>query len=265
MSTRRILVAVLLLAAAISIAGSFVKDAIVRKLIVKAVSSSGGFEISIDDLHFGLLVPTLELTGVKILNPPDFPVRDAVAIDRLFLRYDRMSLFGRRDHIPEIDLNLSKVVLIRNNDGEVNLEMLASPKHDGKKNDDSSSRQIPIAGPSSGTTIPASTSGVAKSRQPMSSFQFPSVAIDRLRIRLGELDYYDYSLGREPMVIPAKMNFDQTFTGVTNMMDIAGQLGSQLQLGDIMGATSGFSRHHGEGKKSDHDVEQQIENVIHGL
>jgi hypothetical protein len=207
---------------------------------------------------------------VRILNPTNFPVRDAMVINRLFIRYDRASLFGQRGHVPEIDLDVARVVMIRQPDGSVNLEMLATVESRAPDSPTPVSQPPRVAanGPTApGDHRPQIPAAALSQRagKPHHDFQMPALSIDRLRIKLDELDYYDYSLGAEPMVIPAKMDFDKTFTGVTNVMNIAEQLGGQLPFGDLMGGARGLPRQHPEGRNADREVDQQIENVIKGL
>ena len=67
-----------------------------------------------------------------------------------------------------------------------------------------------------------------------------SLHVNRLRVRIDQLDYYDYALGgSEPMVIPARLDFDQTFTNVTDIADIVDQMQSRLDLGGLLGNLSG--------------------------
>ena len=267
MSARKTFFLVVAVAGAIAMAGSFAKDAIVRRLLVRTLKEASGFDVSIATLHLGLLTPTLELTGVKVLNPTNFPIREAVEINRLFIRYDRAALFGRRGHVPEIDVDFAKVVMIRSAGGEVNLERLAAVE---------SRQSVLPTGMRTPSVAPPTNMGDAEKISPEGSvppraasrreFTMPPISIGRLRVKLDALDYYDYSMGSEPMVIPAKMNFDQTFQNVTNLMDIAEQLGGQLSIGDFMGGANGVkAQRHSERKKADHAVDEQIENVIRGL
>ncbi len=262
MSTRKIFLCVLAVAGALAVAGSLFKDTIVRNLIVKAVRSAAGFDITIDRLRVGMLFPTFEISGVKILNPTNFPIREAVEINRLFVRYDRAALFGSRGHVPEIDIDLARVVMIRQKDGNVNLERLAEIEAPQP----SVAKATPAPAPAPAVIPPANVPPVATHRPTARrEFQMPPMRIDKLRIKVDKLDYYDYSLGAEPMVVPAQINFDQTFKNVTNVMDIAEQLQSQIAIGDLLGIKEFSQPRPAERKKSDSDVDRQIENVVNKL
>jgi hypothetical protein len=259
---RKIFLVVLVVAGALALVGNLLKDRIVRNIIVKMVRSAGGFDITIDKLSVGMLLPTIEISGVKILNPTNFPIREAVEINRLFIRYDRTALMGNHGHVPEIDLDLARVVMIRGKSGDVNLERLAeieAPQPAVAKA--AATPAAPVANQSAAVP-PSITPNRAPARR---EFQMPPMRIDKLHLKLNKLEYYDYSLGAEPMVIPAQINFDQTFNNVTNVMDIANQLQSQIAIGDLMGIKELTQPRQIERKKSDREVDQQIENVVNKL
>lgn len=263
MSMRKIFLLVVAAAGLLALAGSLAKDALVRSLVVRTLGATG-FDVAIERLHFGILSPTLELNGMSIRNPTNFPVREAVEINRLFIRYDRASLFGRHGHVPEIDLDLARVVMIRRGNGEVNLERLARlPGGDDAAGGSPAPAAAAEPRPERGAPPPAPAPPRAAPRQ---AFSLPPVRIDRLRIKLDELDYHDYSLGSEPMVLPVKLNFDETFVNVTNILDIAGQLEARLPIAQLGGANGVLQAPAPEkDAKRDRDINRQIEGVIEGL
>lgn len=267
MKTRRILLIVVAAAAVIGLAGGLAKDAIVRRLIVRALASAGGFDVSIDSLHVGLIRSTLELRGVKILNPTNFPVREAAEINRIFIRYDRFGLFQGGSRIPELDLDLARIVMIRNGDGQMNLDRLAGgmrqspPAVAAAEQPRVAAAGAPSAAPPVAAAPPPSPPRATAGLRP----EWPPVRIDSLRLRLGKLDYYDYGLGSEPMVLPVEMNLDETFVNVTNAMDIADQLAARLPLaglGRLPAMDRGGEAHR---EKTDRAIESQIERVVEGL
>ena len=114
---KKTLVFALALAVVCGIAGLRMKDALVQRFIVETLHAAGGFDVTIDRLHVGLLSPVMTIEGLNISNPTNFPVRDALRIHRLLVRYDRWSLLRQQGYFPEIDLDLSKIVLVRMADG----------------------------------------------------------------------------------------------------------------------------------------------------
>lgn len=262
---KKTLIAVALLAIVAGIAGSRMKDAFVRRLIVEGLRAAGGFEVTIDRLHFGIVTPTLVVEGVQVRNPTNFPVREAFQINRLFVRYDRWSLFRRSGYVPEIDLDLAKIVLVRMADGRTNLERLESVGAGGAT---PSAPAAPHAAPVAMGTPPPPVSAASAPPPAPRTFQAPLVRIDKLRIKIDAIDYYDYALGgSEPMVIPAQLKFDESFSNVTNVLDIVDQLQSRLDVGALMGDMGGRKPPHAEErrKKAEREVDSQIERVVEGL
>lgn len=254
----------LVLAVVCGIAGLRMKDALVRRFIVETLHAAGGFDVAMDRLHVGLLSPVMTIEGLNISNPSNFPVRDALRIHRLLVRYDRWSLLRQQGHFPEIDLDLSKIVLVRMADGATNLGQLekvgASPSAQAAQQ-----------------TNPSSPSDVATSRKREEISSPPAKSpvsidrplhVDRLRIKIDAIDYYDYALGgSEPMVIPAEIHLDQTFTNVTDIADVVDQMQAKLDISAMLG---GFGSKpppvpEEQRKKSERELQHQFERVVEGL
>ena len=64
------------------------RDGIVKFAAEKAVAVKTGFGLHIKGLHISLLQPGLEITGLKLTNPTDFPEPDALEINKLKISYD---------------------------------------------------------------------------------------------------------------------------------------------------------------------------------
>lgn len=266
-STVRVLIVVLVIAACLGVVGNRLKDEFVRRMIVKVLKAAGGFDVSIGALHFGLLSPTLEVKDVRILNPTNCPVRDAMEIRRIFMRYDRLSFLHPEGHVPEIDVDLAKIVLIHQSDGHFNLEKLANIEKDIGSSGPSA-KIAPAAKPEAPGEAARTSSTSPRGKAPQLKFDLPQVKIDRLHIKIGSLDYYDYGMGgNEPLVMPMTVNLDQTFEDVTNITDIADQLEAKLLVGNLFGDLGlGKAKQPEEKRKqTERDVDDQIERVVNHL
>lgn len=263
---KKMFVIVLAVAGVLALVGALLKDFVARKIVLAVANSAGraagGFEVELDGLHMGLLAPTFEVTGLRVLNPSNYPVRACMEMKRLFVR--RASLWGGAE-IPEIDIDLTRLVVIRRQDGQMNVERLVEAQSVGPEavNAEKPAVQPSPAIKSSNSAAPKPPASAAPGTR--TKADRPTFTIRKLRVKVDRLDYHDYSLGAEPMVIPVEIRFDQTFENVTDIADLAGQLQAQLLVGDLFGGTNGPARAaRGDGGGGG-AVERQIEDVIRGL
>ena len=71
---RLVMISVLLVLGAAYVA----RDALLKGRLEKALSDQTGFGVELDRLHLGWNLSSFEVEGARLLNPPDFPVRDAL-------------------------------------------------------------------------------------------------------------------------------------------------------------------------------------------
>ncbi len=59
-------------------AGYLFRDTLLKGRLEKALSAQTGFGVELGRLHLGWNLSSFEVEGARLLNPPDFPVRDAL-------------------------------------------------------------------------------------------------------------------------------------------------------------------------------------------
>lgn len=270
MRTRKVLLIIFLIIGLVALLGGIFKDVVLRAIIVRVANAAGraagGFELSMQRFHYGLFVPAIEINGLKILNPTNYPVRDCVELNRLYIR--RSGVFSSGADIPEIDIDLARLVMIRRSDGNLNLEKLATLQEE----------LIPLEMPAAPDAAPPAPEPTTPSVPQPAQIHPPSkplthtfatapLRIRKLRIKIDRLDYHDYALGSEPMVIPIELKLDETFTDVTDLENIADQIQARLLLPGLMGGSTNLPsrRPRTEDAPASGSLDQQIEDVIKGL
>lgn len=200
-----------------------VRLAVIRVTTRAVVRNLTGFDAKVDDIRVGILKPSIEVRGLELFNPPDFPRREAIAIERVYVRYSPGLLFAREIHLPEVVLDMPSLVVIRKADGETNLERL------GKK---------------AGAKPPATkTPGGAPPEAPPAEKSEPRpLRIDRLTVKLGTAQFIDYAgRGPEPRTRTFPMNVERTYTDVTDLNRVAVKLSADVLASGLAHIAETFS------------------------
>jgi uncharacterized protein involved in outer membrane biogenesis len=214
---------------------ALVRQVAIRVTTGAVVRSLTGFDADVEDIRVGILRPSIEVRGLELFNPPDFPNREAIVIERAYVRYSLGMLFAREIHLNEVVLDMPSLVVIRKADGETNLARLG--KKAGAK---------PPAGKEPGASPPTA-------EPPASKKEPRPLRIDRLTIKLGTATFIDYGgRGPEPRTRTFPMNVERTYTDVTDLNRVAAKLSTEI-LGN---ALARIAENFGEKLKASGDAEK---------
>ncbi|MCX7009143.1 MAG: AsmA family protein [Kiritimatiellaeota bacterium] len=198
---RRVLVGigvVLLVLVLLVVGVVLARDGIATSIIKKAVAKTG-FGLELKNLHLGLSPLGVEVEGLKLTNPPDFPEVGALEINKLKVSYDRKVSTKEEARLPEVTFDLPSLTIVRKADGEVNFQRL------GKK----AKGQQPATG--------SEAEPQPKPQPPKEKKPEQKIRIDKLNIRLGTILIRTYTQGqKEPEEKKFVMNVDKQYTDVTN-------------------------------------------------
>jgi uncharacterized protein involved in outer membrane biogenesis len=215
----RILIVIAVLVGAALLARNWIAEG----LITRSVKKRTGFDSSLGSVEVGVLSPTFELRGFKLLNPPDFPDTSAIDTDRVFVRYDRRSLLADNKRLSELVLDIPRIVMVKKPDKETNLERLhATSKPSGRASS---------APPKPETTermdsVPSQLTPAGAAEKPRGE-----VTIDRLTFKLGKVEIHDYSKGGDkPVITTIDVNMDRTYQNVTNFQQLSEQVALEVAL-----------------------------------
>lgn len=167
-----------------------------RNMIVKAALETGaklatGMELDIADLNIGVgQSPSVGIRNLKFHNPSGFQDPIMVDLPEFFVAYEIEPLLKGKVHLPEIRVHLREFLVVKNKDGEVNINKLIPPQ--ARK----------------GTEKPA--------EKPKASGKAPVIQIDKLSLRVDKVVYKDYTKTRIPITREFKLNLNESYSNIEN-------------------------------------------------
>jgi len=177
-----ILVAVIL---ALSIALS-IKNVIAKKAISSGVKAMTGLKLSIGSVNVGIFKSAIGIKDLKLQNPGGFQDKFMVDMPEIYIDYDLRAFLNKKVHLEEVRLNLKELVVVRNAEGELNLNSLKVVK-DTK-------------------TAPA------KEEKPKEG----EFLIDLLQLKIGKVIFKDYSQGKKPQTTEFNLNINERYENITD-------------------------------------------------
>jgi uncharacterized protein involved in outer membrane biogenesis len=230
------------------------RNVLIKTATRKAIQAATGFDIELGRVHVGLFSPTFEITELKLINPEDFPEREALEIKTLRVRYDVPSLFTDTVHLPEVLIDIPKMTVLTKEDGESNLQRL------GKKKE--KAVEPPAAGEGEvAKAEPPAEEVAAKAEKPQKEMR-----IDKLTIKLGTATVHRYVAGQDkPETINAPMNVDRTFNNVTNLDQVVTVLSADILVGALPNALNDINAilqsHEGDPKAAEKELSDKVKQL----
>ncbi|MBL7081407.1 MAG: hypothetical protein ISS44_02420 [Candidatus Omnitrophica bacterium] len=185
-----VIIAILVIVVAASI---FTKDMIARTVVSTGVKAITGLNLSIESMDVGIFKTSIGIKGLRLFNPSGFVDKLMADIPEIYVDYDLGALIKKRLHLETLRLNLKELVVIKNLNGELNLNSLQVIKEEKKE--------------------------VAPSD--MEKTEMPQPQIDVLELKIGRVIYKDYSEGTPPKVKVFNVNIDQRFENITDLYALA--------------------------------------------
>ena len=170
----------------LSLAGlALVKDLFLKSAVTGVASKMVGAPVSMRSLSFSLIQSTIHIKGFRIDNPSGFPKGILVSIPTIKVKYDRSALFKKKLHIFKAEIDLKEVGLIRNKEGQLNVDSLDVAKKESKEPKKTKSKPMPLQ-------------------------------IDVLDLSIGKIVIKDYTHGAEPTVQVRDMNIHKSYKNITS-------------------------------------------------
>ncbi|MBN1794797.1 MAG: hypothetical protein JW844_07535 [Candidatus Omnitrophica bacterium] len=177
---------IILLILVILIAGLAVgKDVIAKTAIEKGARIVTGLELTMKSFNMGILKTSVGIKELKLFNPLGFEDRVMLDMPEIYVDYDLPALFAKKIHLREMRIDLKEFVIVKNKDGESNLDKLKA-----------------IQQPKEGEAKEEKGKGAA-----------PEMRIDNLHLKIGKVVMKDYS-GKSPSVREIQINLDETFKNI---------------------------------------------------
>jgi uncharacterized protein involved in outer membrane biogenesis len=188
--------------------------------LIKGYLMRLGYGCTAEQVHIGFWPPRVDIEDLVVTNPKDFPDLRGVRVSRLKLEVPYKTLLGQGHRVHEVVLEIPELVIVRAESGELNWARLQPPKTPGERPHQALPGERPSAPP------------VAKSGSRMKSSAFYGVKLDRLKIKLGLVEYRDYRVaaGTPPKVITTDLQVDKTYQPVPNLPMVLAGLGLEISL-----------------------------------
>lgn len=204
------LLMVLVLVAAVVV---LLADRLIARYAKQAIEESTGFGFTMDEFYMGVLNPVIRVKNLTLTNPSEFPHPEAISVRELSMSYDRTSLFSDTIQLHNVVIDVPKVVMVRTPEGS-NFDAM-SKAGKGK--------------PSEKKGGTAGTPGTPGDKKAATNEPARSIHIDELTVRLGEMEVRQYRRDEtEPKIINIPVDLDRSYSNVTNVEQVAIQLGSEL-------------------------------------
>ncbi|MBI2884771.1 MAG: hypothetical protein HYY15_01190 [Candidatus Omnitrophica bacterium] len=168
------------------------KNAIANLAVRSGVKAVTGLDLKIRRLDVSLARTKVSVEGLQVMNPAGFTDAVMVDIPELFVDFDLPSILSGRPHLEELRLHVNELVVVKNAQGQVNLQSIKA--------------------------VQASQEQAAKPAPKQSA---PSFVIDTLELWVGTVVYKDYSTPT-PQVREFNVNIQEQFHHVTNPQVLAG-------------------------------------------
>lgn len=257
------LVVVVVVAALVA---SLARNRVIRQVASRVIAEQTGLEVRMGGLEVGIFNPMVRVRDLHLTNPPGFPVEEALAVDEVFVRYQRRSLFGDKVVLPELSVALDHLVMVRTTTGESNLDRTVGDAFDGLW---PRRAEAPGRREEGGEERSRERGGVPE-RERKARGPERQVEIGTLTVRVGEIRMIDH-YGREerPMQVVVPLNYQRTFHNVTNLNELGKQIGTDIgfraapyllgQIDQILDLERGVNR------ESIRELEGQVKGLLRGL
>lgn len=190
-----LIVGLAVLFAVLALAWMILLPVVVRRL----ARTRTGFGVRMQSLYCNPFAARLRMQGVTVTNPSGFPRRDFLDVRDLEVDARPGSLFSRDWEIDDASVHLAGITLVRDARGRVNLWQFAHA----------------LRGPAA--TPPAGSA-------PAHRF-----LIRRLTVRVDRVVVADYSHGGRPAVREYTVDFNHTYTNVSDLKGLAAPLAAILK------------------------------------
>ncbi len=168
---------------------SVAKDQIIRSAVKVGASVVTGAPVQIDGFSLGILKQSVSIKGFRLYNPPGFPEGILLDIPKISVACDIGALLKKKLHIKEAEINIKRLEIIRNKDGQLNVEELKVAKQKEEKPEETK-----------------------KEKAPQMAMQ-----IDILKLNVGQIVFRDYSKGEPPSVQVYETPItDKTYKNITS-------------------------------------------------
>lgn len=173
---------------------SFAKDIIIKIAVEKGVQAVTGLPLKMKGFKIGIIRTLVDIKGLKLYNPKGYTDKVMLDMPEIYVDYHLLPIFKGKVHLQEMRIDLKEFVVVKNKNGEINLDSLKVVEDQKEKK----ARKKPKA----------EAKGKGKA---------PDIQIDLLELKIGKVLYKDYSRDGDPVVTEYDIGIDERYENITNL------------------------------------------------
>ncbi len=174
---------------AVLIALFFGKNMIIKTSVSAGVKAMTGLTLSIRSMNVGVFKSLIGINELQLYNPPGFGDDLMIDLPEIYVDYDLGSFIAGKAHLEEVRLNLKEFMVVKNADGQLNLNSLKVVEGEGKEDADTGEKE---------------------------ETEMPDIQIDLLELKIDRVIYKDYSKGTPPKEKKFNVNIDERYENITD-------------------------------------------------
>ncbi len=169
----------------------FGKNMIIKTSVSTGVKAMTGLKLSIRSMNVGVFKSLLGINELQLHNPSGFEDDLMMDLPEIYVDYNLGAFMGGKVHLEEVRLNLREFLVVKNADGQLNLDSLRVVKEDGEEE-------------------------VEKDDGKKEKSEMPDLQIDLLEMKIGKVIYKDYTKGTPPKEKVFNVNIDERYENITD-------------------------------------------------
>lgn len=168
------------------------KNILIKMAVEEGTKKVTGLELTIGTMDVGLLASKVDITDMRLLNPPGFHDKVMIDMSKFLVDFELASFFKKRAHLQTVELNLKELMVVRNKERKLNIDALTAvgQKKQGEK---------PV-----------------EQKEAKQEKKAPQITIDKLILKIGKVVYKDYSLGGTPFTKTFTIGINEVYRDVTD-------------------------------------------------
>lgn len=120
------------------------KNQIINTVVSIAAKKVIGADVRIGSLSFGIFKHRIVINNLKVYNPEGFPKDVLLDLPKIRVDYDLARLLKKQLYLKYVELNLKELVVIKNKQGQLNVNSLKVSQKKGAKAKDKLSEALPL-------------------------------------------------------------------------------------------------------------------------
>ncbi len=170
------------------------KNVLIKMAVEQGTKKATGLELVIANMDVGFLTSKVDITEMRLLNPPGFQDKVMIDIPKLLVDVEFASLFKQRKHVETLELNLKELMVVQNKERKLNINSLTAlgkKEQEGKK--------------------------PAEEKEGKKEGKATQVVIDKLILKIGKVTYKDYSQGETPFTKTFNVGINEVYRNITDL------------------------------------------------